>query len=151
MTGIVYSTDVDVPRVVIDTNVLVAASRSGRGASALLLSLVGRGQFELLVSVPLVIEYEDVLVRGLAKGSRRREAIERILDYLCAIGRRQEVFFLWRPQLRAPGDDLVLELAVAGRCDAILTYNKRDFGNLQRFGLEVLTPKEFLTKIGVLS
>lgn len=139
------------PRIVIDTNVLVAASKSGRGASALLLSLVGRGRFEFVVSVPLVIEYEDVLMRGLPTGSTRRAVVERILDYLCAVGRRQEVFFLWRPHLRDSGDDLVLELAVAGRCDAILTFNKRDFGNLERFGLEVLTPKEFLTKIGVLS
>lgn len=140
-----------VPRVVIDTNVLVAASRSGRGASAKLLALVGRGRFEILISVPLVIEYEDVLTRGLPPQSSKRVVMERILDYLCAAGRRQEVFFLWRPHLRDPGDDLVLELAVAGRCHAILTYNKRDFGNLERFSLEVLTPKEFLTKIGVLS
>lgn len=100
--------------------------------------------------MPLVIEHEDVLKRGLPLSSPKGRVTESILDYLCAVGLRQEVFFLWRPQLRDLGDDLVLELAVAGRCDAILTYNKRDFGNLERFGLEVLTPKESLTKIGVL-
>lgn len=135
---------------VLDTNVLVAASKSGRGASARLLSLVGREWFEIVISVPLVIEYEDVLLRDLPPASVKREIVGDILDYLCAVGRRQEVFFLWRPHLRDPGDDMVLELAVAGRCDAIITYNKRDFRELSPFGLRAMTPKEFLTEIGAL-
>lgn len=134
---------------VLDTNVLVAASQSGRGASAKLLSLVGRGHFEIVISVPLVVEYEDAVMRDLPPGPEKREILGDVLDYLCAVGRRQEIFFLWRPQLRDPADEMVLELAVAGRCDAIVTYNKRDFGDLDRFALEILDPKEFLTEIGV--
>lgn len=150
MIGCVYDTTMGVPRVVLDTNILVAASRSGRGASAKLLSLVGSGRFEVAISVPLIVEYEDAVMRELALGSQKREILGDILDYLCAVGQRQEIFFLWRPQLRDPEDEMVLELAVAGRCDAIITYNTRDFGNLDRFGLDVLTPREFLTEIGEL-
>lgn len=138
-------------KVVLDTNVLVAALRSGRGASAKLLSFVGRDRFDIVISVPLVIEYEDVLLRDLPPGAEERESVGDILDYLSSVGRRQEVFFLWRPLLRDPGDDMVLELAVAGRCDAIITYNKRDFRGLSSFGLRALTPKEFLSEIGALS
>lgn len=137
------------PRVVLDTNVLVAASRSGRGASAKMLSLVGSGGFEIVLSVPLVIEYEDALMRGLPTGSARRKTLEAILDYLCTVGLRQEVYFLWRPLLRDPGDDMVLELAVAGGCDAIVTYNVRDLANAEAFGIDVMTPREFLEQIGV--
>jgi len=136
------------PRVVLDTNILIAASRSRRGASAKLISLVGLGHFEVVVSVPLVVEYEAVLARGLKAGSRKQRVWNDILDYLCAVGRRQEIFFLWRPQLRDPKDDMVLELAVAGRCDAIVSYNKKDFGDLGRFDLRVLTAKELLEEIG---
>lgn len=148
--GSVYDTEVAVPRVVLDTNVLVAASQSGRGASAKLLSLVGSGRFEIALSVPLVVEWEGAVLRDEERGSKRYEILSDILDYLCAVGFRQEIFFLWRPQLRDPKDEMVLEVAVAAGCDAIITYNRRDFGNVERFGLEVLTPKEFLSEIGVL-
>jgi putative PIN family toxin of toxin-antitoxin system len=139
------------PRVVIDTNVVVAASRSRHGASAKLLSFVGTGRFEIVISVALVIEYEYAVPREVPLRSKKRRILEDILDYLCAVGQRQEVFFLWRPQLRDPEDDMVLELAVAGRGDAIVTFNRRDFGNLDRFGLEVLSPGQFLARIGELS
>lgn len=135
---------------VLDTNVLVAASRSGRVASAKLLSLVGLGHFEVLVSVPLVLEYEAAILRDLEPGSAKWRLWGDILDFLCAVGRRQKIFFLWRPQLRDPKDDMVLELAVAGRCDAIVSYNRKDFGDLSRFDLRVLTAKEFLEEIGAL-
>lgn len=138
------------PRVVLDTNVLVAASRSARGASAKLLSLVGTGIFEICISVPLVIEYEDVLLRGLEADSTKRRAMDALLDYLCAVAHQQKVFFLWRPRLRDPKDDMVLELAVAARCDTVVTYNKRDFGDLGRFRPNVLSPREFLVSIGAL-
>ncbi|MEE8586891.1 MAG: putative toxin-antitoxin system toxin component, PIN family [Acidobacteriota bacterium] len=138
------------PRVVLDTNVLVAASRSARGASAKVLSLVGSGRFEICISVPLVLEYEDVVMRQLGERSPEREAWSDILDFICRTARRQEVFFLWRPFLRDPKDEMVLELAVAAGCEAIVSYNKRDFGGVGRFGVRVCDPKEFLTEIGAL-
>lgn len=138
------------PRVVLDTNVLVAASRSKRGASAKLLGLVGRGRFEICVSVPLVLEYEQAVMRHLKEGSWEFGIWSDILDFLCRVGKRQEVFFLWRPFLRDPKDDMVLELAVAASCEAIVSYNKRDFFGVDRFGLRVRDCKEFLTEIGEL-
>jgi putative PIN family toxin of toxin-antitoxin system len=136
------------PNVVFDTNVLVAATRSQRGASFRLLSLVGRGKFDLTISVPLVLEYEDVLLREPGATSLPEAAIQDILDYVCSVALQQDVFFLWRPFLPDPKDDLVLEAAVAGRCDAIVTYNRRDFVGIEKFGLRTLLPGEFLQEIG---
>lgn len=147
--GYAYDTKVRAPRVVLDTNVLFTAARSKRGASAKLLSLVGSGLFEICLSVPLVFEYEDVLLRDLEPDSPKRAVLEDILNYLCRVARRQEIFFLWRPYLRDPKDDLVLELAVAVEADAIISYNKRDFGDLAQFAIRVYDPKEFLQIIGV--
>jgi putative PIN family toxin of toxin-antitoxin system len=139
------------PRIVLDTNVLVAALRSRRGASFLLLEQVGSNMFELAVSVPLVLEYEDVLVRHRRETGLGPRDIATIVDYLCSVAHRQDIFYLWRPLLRDPKDDLVLELAVAAGCEGIVTFNLRDFDEARRFGKWVLTPREFLRRIGVLS
>jgi predicted nucleic acid-binding protein len=128
--------------------VLVAASRSGRGASAKLLSLVGKGLFDVCVSVPLFLEYESVILRHLEPGSPEWQLRMDILDYLCTVAERQEIFFLWRPHLRDPQDEMVLEAAVAGRCSAIVSYNKKDFAGAERFSIKVVTPQEFLKFIG---
>jgi putative PIN family toxin of toxin-antitoxin system len=141
---------VRLPRVVLDTNVLVAASRSKKGASAKLLSLVGTGRFEVCVSVPLVLEYESAILRHLEPGSTEWQVRMNILDYLCTVARRQEIFFLWRPYLRDPKDEMVLEVAVAGGCSAIISYNKRDFAGAERFNLTISSPQEFLKVIGEL-
>ena len=134
-------------RVVLDTSVLVAGVRSRRGASFQLLSSIGSSDFEIAVSVPLVLEYEDVLLRHLAATALDEEDVRSIIDYMCSVAIRQEIFFLWRPLLRDPGDDLVLELAVAADCDAIVTHNVRDFGGAGSFGVRVLNPGEFLRQL----
>jgi predicted nucleic acid-binding protein len=134
--------------VVLDTCVLVAAVRSRRGASFQVLSRVGTGVFELAVSVPLVVEYEDALLRQLAATRLGRRDVTDILDYVCGVAKHQEVFFLWRPLLRDPKDDMVAEVAVAAGCDGVVTHNVRDFAGVERFGLRILTPAEFLTEIG---
>jgi putative PIN family toxin of toxin-antitoxin system len=136
------------PQVVLDTNVLVAGLRSRQGASFQLLSQVGRGRFEICVSVALVLEYEEVLVRERPALGLSSRDIDGLLDYLCSVARRQEIHFLWRPLLRDAGDDMVLELAVAGGCDAIITFNRRDFEGAELFGVRILTPPEFLQVIG---
>jgi putative PIN family toxin of toxin-antitoxin system len=136
-----------VPGVVLDTNVLVAAIRSRRGASFELLSRVGAGDFEIAVSVPLVLEYEDAMLRHRAATALSETDVRDVIDYLCSVAIQQSVFFLWRPVLRDPGDDLVLELAVAAECDAIITHNVRDFGGAGQFGLRVLTPGSFLNEL----
>jgi predicted nucleic acid-binding protein len=137
------------PEIVIDTNVLVAGLRSRRGASFMLLSLVGSGRFGINLSVPLVLEYEEVLLRSESSIALTRSAIEDILDYHCSAARRHQIFFLWRPYLKDPRDDMVLGLAVKAGCQFIVTYNLRDFAGCERFQVRALPPVEFLKYIGV--
>ena len=138
-------------KIVIDTNVLFTALNSRRGASYKLVSLLQSERFSIAISVPLIIEYEDVLRRGKLPASITEKDISDFIDFFCHVGKLQEIFFLWRPFLPDPSDDLVLEVAVAGGCDAIITYNKRHFINVDKFGLRILDPKEFLIEIGVIS
>ena len=135
--------------VVLDTNVLIAALRSRRGASFYLLSLVGRSRrFEINLSVPLVLEYEEVAKRQSRAIGLTHADIDDVLDYLCNVANLREIFFLWRPFLRDPKDDMVLELAVEAGCGRIVTFNQRDFAGIERFALKAVTPKEFLKEIG---
>lgn len=138
------------PGIVLDTSILVSALRSRRGALFRLLSLVGADLFQVSVSVPLVLEYEDALKRLGDETAWTTTDIDDLLDYICAEANRQRISYLWRPFLRDPKDDMVLEVAVAGTCDFIVTYNKADFKGSERFGLRVATAKEFLQEIGVL-
>ncbi len=135
------------PQIVFDTNVLVAGLRSQRGASFRLLSLVGKGQFEINLSVPLVMEYEEVLMREVAGRHVPRSVVEDVLDFHCDVARHHRVFFLWRPTLRDADDDMVLELAVAAGCTHIVTHNLRDFSGVERFGLRAVAPGAFLHEI----
>lgn len=137
-----------VPRVVLDTNVLVAALRSDRGASFQVLSMVGGSRFEIVVSVALVLEYEDALVRHLPESPLDSDDVGDLLDYLCTEAHRQEIFYLWRPMLRDPADDMILELAVASGSGFIVTFNERDFVGCEAFDIQVVTPRRFLEEIG---
>lgn len=128
----------------LDSGVLVAALRSRRGASFQIVSLLREGRFEVALSVPLALEYEAVLLRHATElGLARHEAIG-LVDYLCGVGYRQEIHFLWRPTLPDPRDEFILELAVAARCEVIVTHNLRDFEGATRFGVTVMTPSAFL-------
>lgn len=130
-------------RIVIDTNVLVSALRSRLGWSFALLDKAGTGYFEHVVTVPLVMEYEDVLHRpGMV--SIAAQDVDDVLDYVCATALRQQVYFLWRPKLSDVKDDMVLEAAVNGQCQFIVTWNVRDFAAAAQFGIKVVNPSEFL-------
>jgi putative PIN family toxin of toxin-antitoxin system len=137
------------PEVVVDTNVLVAGLRSRQGASARLLAMVGTGRFNINLSVPLVLEYEAVLLRPQIV-PLSREAIADVLDYHCLVAHQHPIFFLWRPFLRDPKDDMVLELAVKAESDFIVTFNEKDFAGIEQFGLKALAPADFLKRIGAL-
>jgi putative PIN family toxin of toxin-antitoxin system len=133
--------------VVIDTNVLVAAIRSQRGASFELIQRIGDGLFEIAISVGLALEYESVMLRHVSESHLAGDDVINLVDYVCDVATWQEIFFLWRPYLRDPNDDLILELAVAAGCDAVVTHNTRDFDGVDRFGIEVLTPAAFLLRL----
>lgn len=138
-------------RLVLDTNVVVAGLRSPRGASAELLRRLRAGRGKLLLSVPLLFEYEAVccLPEHLrASGLSREEAVQ-VLDVLVAIAAPVEIRFLWRPQLRDAADEMVLETAANGMADAIVTFNEKDFGAAPAaFGLALIPPKTALQRIG---
>ena len=135
-------------QIVIDTNVWVSALRSKQGASYRLFSIIDDPRFKVNVSVPLIWEYEEAALRLLGKIPLTERDIDDLLDYLCRISHHREIFYLWRPFLSDPDDDMILELAVAAECDYIITYNARDFLGSRRFGIHTLTPGEFLRKIG---
>jgi putative PIN family toxin of toxin-antitoxin system len=138
------------PQVVIDTNVVITAQRSKRGASAKLMSLIGTNRFDIHVSVPLVFEYEAILLQQREQLALTPEDVADVVDALCALALPHKIYFLWRPYLRDRKDELVLELAVAARCDYIITYNQRDFRGAELFGLRVIDPRAFLQEIGEL-
>jgi putative PIN family toxin of toxin-antitoxin system len=140
----------EIAQVVMDTNVLIAALRSKYGASFKLLSLVDSNHFQINLSVPLILEYEDVVKRKSQQEVLQSEDIDNILDFLCRVANLHNIFFLWRPYLKDFKDEFVLELAITAGCDFIITYNKKDFKGVEKFGIKVLTPKEFLEERGLL-
>ena len=137
-------------KAVIDTNVLVTALLSADGASRLVLHAVDQKLFTLVLTVPLVLEYEASALRVCQQHHVDAAVVAPILDFWCAQGQLHKVHFLWRPGAKDPGDDMVIESAVAGQADCIVSYNKRDLTSAAKFGIDVLSPKEFLTRIGVL-
>ena len=133
--------------VVLDTNVLVAGLWSRDGASHQILELVRRGRIRPALSVPMVLEYEMVLRRQSSGMGLRPVDVDAILDFLCAVGHHQRIHFLWRPTLRDPRDELVLELAVAAGCREIVTFNSRDFAGAEHLGVAPVLPAEFLHRM----
>ena len=135
-------------RVVLDTNVLVSGLRSKQVASYKLLTMLGEGQFVTAVSVPLVVEYEKALADPRTKVPFSPADIGKFIDYICTVSDKRKIYYLWRPHLPDPGDDMILELAVAGRCDFIVTYNVRDFKGAGQFGIKILMPGQLIKLLG---
>jgi predicted nucleic acid-binding protein len=124
--------------------------RSPSGASAAILLAAVNRRVTLLLNVPLAIEYEAICCLAehrLASGLTERQ-IGVFLDGLIGLAEPVESHFLWRPQLRDPNDEMVLEAAVNGRADAIVTFNLRDYANApSKFGISVLRPRDALRRI----
>lgn len=137
-------------RLVLDTNVVVAGMRSPTGASAALLMAARRGEIAILANVALALEYEATCRRAehaMAAGLRPGQ-VAIFIDAVIAMAEPVETHFLWRPQLRDPADELVLEAAVNGRAAAIVTFNEQDFGAVpMQFGVQVLSPWDVLRRI----
>jgi predicted nucleic acid-binding protein len=138
-------------RLVLDTDVVVAAMRSPAGASAAILRSIRLGRSSLLLSVPLALEYEAVCQKAeqrLAAGLSERE-VDIFVSAVIAMAEPVASHFLWRPQLHDPNDEMVLEAAVNGRAEALVTFNVRDYGDApSRFGVDLLLPREALGRIG---
>ncbi|MDD9987316.1 MAG: putative toxin-antitoxin system toxin component, PIN family [Spirochaetaceae bacterium] len=132
----------------IDTNVFVSALKSRNGASFKLVSMIGTGWFDIAVSVPQILEYESVAKRQPEAARLPGEGIDDVLDYVCSVALRQKIFYLWRPFLKDPSDDMLLELAVAAQAQHIVTFNIRHFVGVARFGILAQTPRDFLRHLG---
>ena len=135
---------------VLDTDIIVAALRSDRGASRQLLLAALNAQFTLLLSVPLILEYEAVLTRPqhLAACRLNSREISRVLDDLAAIASPVRFDFRWRPRLLDPDDDMILETAVNGNANAIVTFNQRDFiAGMEGFDCVAILPATALKQI----
>ncbi len=135
---------------VLDTSVLVAAIRSPTGASMALLDAALSGRVEILISTALVLEYEAVLTRDehLRVSELTRGEANGLLDAICRTAAEVTIQWQWRPQLSDPNDEMVLETAINGQAQAIVTFNRADFTlAAKRFGLTVLSPSEALKKV----
>ncbi len=137
-------------RIVLDTSVLVAALRSRSGAGNAILRLVAQRRVVLLATPPLFLEYEDVLKRPEHRLVHRLspEGIDDFLRELAALIEPVELHFRWRPQVHDSNDEMVLEAAINGDANALVTYNRADFSAAAaRFGVPVLTPADFLKRM----
>jgi putative PIN family toxin of toxin-antitoxin system len=136
-------------RVALDTDVIVAAVRSRTGASNAVLQAVRHGRLEAVASVPMLLEYEAVLMRvehRKASGFTVAQ-VQQFLDALAALSVPVTPYFLWRPMLRDPDEEMVLDAAVNGQADALVTFNLRHFlPGVSKFQLAVLTPAQTLRR-----
>jgi putative PIN family toxin of toxin-antitoxin system len=130
--------------IVIDTNVLFSAMYSNKGASYKLLSMIDSDKFRVNISTTLIYEYEEILK---LKSNLEIKYVDSILNYICLIGIKNKIFYLWRPKLKDSDDDFLLELAVKSN-SIIVTLNGKGFKPASEFNIKVMTPKEFLQHIG---
>jgi putative PIN family toxin of toxin-antitoxin system len=137
-------------RYILDTDVIVAAMRSPSGASAALLLAALNRHFTLVANVPLIIEYEATCSRMEHRLAADLSEVEvgQFLDAIAALAEPVETHFLWRPRLRDPADEMVLEAAVNGQANAIVTFNLRDYGETPKnFGIDILKPGNALKRL----
>lgn len=135
-------------KIVIDTNVIVSSLRSTKGFSYKLISILDDKRIKLFISVPVVLEYEDAIKRRNLNINYKKSEINDFLDFICFVGEERKIHYLWRPILKDRKDDMFLELAVESESDFIITFNKKDFVESEKFGIKIMTPKEFLYLIG---
>jgi putative PIN family toxin of toxin-antitoxin system len=136
------------PKIIFDTNIIISALKSSKGAANKLLSLIGEGKYVSCISVPLIFEYEEVMHRCFPKMADGD--VDSLLDFICQQSIKSPIYYLWRPILPDPKDDMVLEIAVASSVDFIVTYNVKDFLPAKTFGIEIASPKDILIKTGVI-
>jgi len=133
--------------IIMDTNVLFAGLYSSTGASFQILKLLNVGEIKSVISTTLLFEYEDILKREDSILELSHRQVDIILDNICSFSIFQEIYFLWRPYLKDPKDDHVLEVAVASKTKIIVTHNLKDFKGVEKFGIKAITPGNFLEVI----
>jgi putative PIN family toxin of toxin-antitoxin system len=129
---------------VIDTNVLIAALRSSSGASHQIFMAADRGDFQMALSVPLLAEYDDASSRPTTGITIPSSAVDAIIRRIAQMAHKQQIYFLWRPILPDPKDDMVLEVAIAAGATHIVTFNHTDLRLASQFGITVLPPAAFI-------
>jgi len=137
----------DKRRIILDTNVLYAGLYSSEGASYQILRAIERGQIRIILSTTLLFEYEDILNRNKFELGLSEKQIEAILNNLCRLSDHQKIYYLWRPFLKDPNDDHILEVAVASQAKIIVTHNIKDFSGIDKFGIKAITPNQLLKEI----
>lgn len=131
-------------KVVIDTNVIISGLQSDMGYSYRLLEMLPDERFTICLSVPLVLEYEAQIISNISQEVLSMSDIGVFIDYICKIGSKVPIYYLWRPYLKDPFDDHILELAIASQSEYIITFNKKDFKNIEQYGIKIVNPKEFI-------
>lgn len=131
-------------KIVIDTNIIYSGLYSSAGASFRILKLMRAGKITPVLSTTLIFEYEEVLKRNKDILSLSEEEIDLFIDNICNFSEKQKIYYLWRPYLRDPKDDHILELAVASKIKYIVTYNIKDFKGSDKFGIDIIKPNELL-------
>jgi putative PIN family toxin of toxin-antitoxin system len=136
--------------IVIDTNVIWSGLYSSKGNSFRLLSLLSAEKriLNIHISVPLILEYEDVLKREDSGLELSNSDVDDFLDYICKIAEKHDIFYLWRPFLPDPKDDHILELAFNSKSNYIVTYNTKDFKEISKLGIKAVRPDEFMKILG---
>lgn len=136
-------------QLVLDTNVMVAAFRSRRGASNVLLHLAIAGRFKPLCSTALFLEYEAVLSREETRAVTGHSLadVQTVMAGFALLAEPVELSFRMRPMLKDSDDEMVLEAALNGRADAIVTHNVRDFAPALQLGFEIVRPGEMVRRL----
>jgi putative PIN family toxin of toxin-antitoxin system len=135
-------------QIVIDTNVLVAGLRSNRGASYKLLTILNDARWQVNISTTLIFEYEEILKRSNRELGLSLPDIDVIIRGICSISNQRQIFYVWRPTSTDPDDDFLIDLAVKAQAEFLVTYNQRNLQPAGRFGIKVVSPKQFLQFIG---
>lgn len=131
-------------KAVIDTNIIYSGLYSSQGASFKILKLLRKGIIIPVISTPLIFEYEEVLKRNKDILELSDKEIEAFLNNICDFSEKHKIYYLWRPHLKDPKDDHILELAVASKTRYIVTYNIRDFKGSEEFGISIIKPNQLL-------
>lgn len=135
-------------KAIIDTNVILSGLKSKNGFSYKILKKIAEDLFEFYISTPLVLEYEAVLTNMKNITGLEVEDITAFIDYICYAGIQTKIYYLWRPFLKDPFDDHLLELAVSSGSKYIVTFNLKDYKEIEKFGVQAITPQDFYHIIG---